>query len=221
MVNIIFQNLILVGCFTLNSFYVLCFYCDLFHLLNKTSIEKASSFNACRQSLFLGCLSLATRFPLRKISSSHYHINFWFRKINKCDIHWGVPKFPSDIWYRCMLFFFSVERPKSSSWFIFVVCGACWLFLRCHNPPNSDMDCRIFIVRTDGNAWNRTQDTKRESALKVQWEENPFPHWRIEPASVAWQSDALSYWATSPSPLPNVQLRKKSSEHCIPRNKIA
>ena len=29
---------------------------------------------------------------------------------------------------------------------------ACWVFLCCHNPPNSDMDYRIFNVRTDVNA---------------------------------------------------------------------
>ena len=30
--------------------------------------------------------------------------------------------------------------------------GACWMFGCFHNPPNSDMDYRIFIVRTDVNA---------------------------------------------------------------------
>ena len=53
---------------------------------------------------------------------------------------------------------------------IFVAYGACWVCLCWHNPPNSDMDYRIFIVRTDVNAWNCTQgctDTEGESALKV------------------------------------------------------
>ena len=48
--------------------------------------------------------------------------------------------------------------------------GACWVFLRFHNPLNSDMDCRIFNVRTDVNACSCTwgcMDTIRESALKV------------------------------------------------------
>ena len=48
--------------------------------------------------------------------------------------------------------------------------GACWLCLCCHNPPNSDIDYRIFIVRTDVNARDCTRgctDTERESALKV------------------------------------------------------
>ena len=31
--------------------------------------------------------------------------------------------------------------------------GACWVFLCFHTPPNSDVDYRIFIVRTDVNAW--------------------------------------------------------------------
>ena len=37
-------------------------------------------------------------------------------------------------------------------------------------------------------------DTVRESALEVDWERNPLPHWGLEPASVlrlAFQSDAL------------------------------
>ena len=39
-----------------------------------------------------------------------------------------------------------------------------------HNPPNSDMDYRIFIVHTDVHACDCTRgytDTERESALKV------------------------------------------------------
>ena len=38
------------------------------------------------------------------------------------------------------------------------------------NPPNSDMDYRIFNMHTDVNACDRTpgcRDTKRECALKV------------------------------------------------------
>ena len=47
---------------------------------------------------------------------------------------------------------------------------ACWMFKCFHNPPNSDMDYRIFNVRTDVNAGDCTRgftDTVRESALKV------------------------------------------------------
>ena len=47
---------------------------------------------------------------------------------------------------------------------------ACWVLQRFHNPPNSDMDHRIFNVRTDVNARDCTRgcaDTVRESALKV------------------------------------------------------
>ena len=53
--------------------------------------------------------------------------------------------------------------------FIFVAYGVCWVCLCCHNPPNSVMDYRIFIVRTDVNACDCTRgctDTERESALK-------------------------------------------------------
>ena len=53
---------------------------------------------------------------------------------------------------------------------IFVAYGTCWLCLCCHNPPNSDVDYRIFIVRTDVNACDCTRrctDTEREFALKA------------------------------------------------------
>ena len=58
----------------------------------------------------------------------------------------------------------------------------------------TDMDNRIFIVRTYVNACDCTQgctDTESESELKVDWEENPLPHRAIEPASAACRSDAL------------------------------
>ena len=48
--------------------------------------------------------------------------------------------------------------------------SACWVFLCFHNWTDSDMDYRIFNVRTDVNIWSCTQgctDTVRESALKV------------------------------------------------------
>ena len=38
----------------------------------------------------------------------------------------------------------------------------------------------------------------RESALKVDWEKDPFPHQGIEPVSAAWQSNVLTNWAISP-----------------------
>ena len=47
--------------------------------------------------------------------------------------------------------------------------GACWVFLCFNNPPNSDMNHRIFNMHTDVNAsdcaWGCT-DTVRESALR-------------------------------------------------------
>ena len=48
--------------------------------------------------------------------------------------------------------------------------GACWVLLCFHNLPNSDMDYKIFNMRTDVNACDCTRgctDTVRESALKV------------------------------------------------------
>ena len=48
--------------------------------------------------------------------------------------------------------------------------GACWMFKCFHNPPNSDMDYRFFIVRGDVNACDFSRgstDTERETALKV------------------------------------------------------
>ena len=48
--------------------------------------------------------------------------------------------------------------------------GAWWVFYCFYNPPNSDMDYRIFNVRTNVNAcdcaWG-CANTERESALKV------------------------------------------------------
>ena len=83
---------------------------------------------------------------------------------------------------------------------IFVACGACWVCLCCDNPPNSDRDNRIFIVRTDVNAcdWTRgCTDTDRVCTASWLWEKNPLPHRGIEPASAAWRSDVLINWATS------------------------
>ena len=70
--------------------------------------------------------------------------------------------------------------------------GACWVFQFFHNPPNSDMDYRIFNVRTDVNTCECTRkcgNTVRESALKLG--EKPLPHQGIEPESAACRSDSL------------------------------
>ena len=78
---------------------------------------------------------------------------------------------------------------------------ACWVLYCFHNPSNSDMDYRVSNVYIDVNAYDCTWGLwthVRESALKVDWEQNPIPHWGIEPASTAWQSNALTNWATSP-----------------------
>ena len=69
-----------------------------------------------------------------------------------------------------LLLFLSVERPQSSSWLFLSLYGACWVCSCCRNPPNSDMDYRIFIVRTDVNACDCTPGctgTVRESAWKL------------------------------------------------------
>ena len=55
---------------------------------------------------------------------------------------------------------------------------ALWVFQCFHTSPNSDMDYRIFNVRTDFNACNCTRrctDTVRESALKVDSGRNKSP----------------------------------------------
>ena len=62
--------------------------------------------------------------------------------------------------------------------------GACWMFLRLRNPPNSDMDSRIFNVCTDVNA-RGCMGTIRVGTESWLWEKNPLPHWGIEPVSVA------------------------------------
>ena len=81
---------------------------------------------------------------------------------------------------------------------------ACWVFYCFHNPPNFDMDYRLFHVRTDVNACDCTRgctDTrKRVCTESWLWEKNPSPHRGIEPASAAWRSGALTNWAISPSP---------------------
>ena len=55
-------------------------------------------------------------------------------------------------------------RGRKIKLIIIVAYGACWVCLCCHNPPNSDMDYRIFIVRTHVNACDCTwgcPDTER------------------------------------------------------------
>ena len=82
-------------------------------------------------------------------------------------------------------------KPLVHAGFFFFVC-VCVCF---RNPPNSDMDYRIFNVSTDVNACNCTRrctDTrKRVCTESWLWEENPLLHRGIEPASAAWRSDAL------------------------------
>ena len=49
-------------------------------------------------------------------------------------------------------------------------------------------------MHTDVNACDCTkgcEDTVGDSALKVDWEKNSFPHWGIGPVQAACQSDAL------------------------------
>ena len=53
---------------------------------------------------------------------------------------------------------------------IFVIYGACWVCLCCHNPLTSDMDYMIFIMHTDVNACDCARgcsDTVREPALRA------------------------------------------------------
>ena len=64
--------------------------------------------------------------------------------------------------------------------------GACWVFYCFHNPPNFDMDYRIFNVRTDVNACDCTREctyTRKRVCTRRPREKNPSPHRGIEPAS--------------------------------------
>ena len=71
---------------------------------------------------------------------------------------------------------------------------ACWVYKCFLNLANSDMDDRIFNVRTDVNACNCTRgctDTgKRVCTESWLWEQN-LPHRGIELASAACRSDIL------------------------------
>ena len=52
----------------------------------------------------------------------------------------------------------------------------------------------VRVIALGGGGWG-VHTHLSQSALKVDWEKNPLPQWRIKPASVACQSD------TSPIPL--------------------
>ena len=76
---------------------------------------------------------------------------------------------------------------------------------------------------TNGHACDCTRggvDTRKRAFTEGwPWEKNPLPHWGIEPASAAWQSDALTNWATSPPYTTSGQrwscLRADSGEICM------
>ena len=73
--------------------------------------------------------------------------------------------------------------------------GACWVLLCLHNPPNSDIDYRIFNMCTGVSACDCTQgctDTcKRVCTESWLWEKSPLQHLGIEPVSAACWSDAV------------------------------
>ena len=72
--------------------------------------------------------------------------------------------------YRCSSSFFFLLRDHNHQVDYFCRYGACWVCLCRHNPPNSDMDYRVFIVRTNVSACDCARgctDTEKESALKV------------------------------------------------------
>ena len=82
---------------------------------------------------------------------------------------------------------------------------------------NTDMDYRIFNVRTDVNACDCTQrrmDTVKESALKVDSEKNPLLHQGIEPVSAVCKSDALPT-ELHPHPIHSAEMKRKR-EHRKP-----
>ena len=48
--------------------------------------------------------------------------------------------------------------------------GACWVFFQCfHNPSNSDMDYRVFNVRTDVNACKCTRGMYGHAGESLHW----------------------------------------------------
>ena len=83
------------------------------------------------------------------------------------------------------LLLLSTEQPQSSSWIFCRYC-ACRVYLCCHNPLNSDMDYRIFNVRTDVNACNCTWGGGGV------WTPKESLHWKLTPGrkSIA----ALENW---------------------------
>ena len=102
---------------------------------------------------------------LSSCDSSHAKIGLLFLRKTSCD-RVVLPNL------RCMLDFFSCFR----------------------NPPNSDMDYRIFNMRTSVDACDCTRGctvTVRVCTKCWPREKNPLPHWEIEPASAACRSDAL------------------------------
>ena len=74
----------------------------------------------------------------------------------------------------------------------------CMLVVCFHNPPNIDMYYRTFNVCTDVNACDcaRGCTDTRVCTESSPWEKNALPHRRIEPASAACRSHALTNWAT-------------------------
>ena len=76
----------------------------------------------------------------------------------------------SPIYPCCNSMLIVLERPQSSSLLFLSLMVRAGYVCVCHDPPNSDIENRIFIVRTDVNACDCTQgctDTERESALKA------------------------------------------------------
>ena len=73
--------------------------------------------------------------------------------------------------------------------------GACWVFLFFHNSLNSDMDYRIFIMRTDfhvcGCTWGMYGHRYRVCTESWLWEKNPLLHQGMESTSAACWSNTL------------------------------
>ena len=149
----------------------------------------------------------------RTLSFLKRQIHRWFRNLNTMSMH-------------IILLLFFLLRTGLSHWDLFApwenqvafpgesqlrqsrypTYSACWAFKCFHNPPNSDMDYRIFNVRTDVSAcdWIRgCTDTARQSALKVDWEETPLPHrgsnrrqQRAGQCSTNWATSSLPHFSS-------------------------
>ena len=66
------------------------------------------------------------------------------------------------------VFFFPSSDHNHQVGYNFVLYAACWVCVCCHNPPNSDMDYRICIMRTDVSTYDCTQGYRHRKRVCTQ-----------------------------------------------------